>query len=153
MKLLILFLLMVQVAQAASSGNLLLSGVVAPNNSLVITPNGTNNTTLNVTAGVSNLNVASVAETSNDGNGYKITAQSVNSGFLQLSATAKAAYTFSYNGAAAISLTNAAQTVKTSAALTQLTTATSQVVVNVTALPNALAGTYSDTVTISIVGL
>lgn len=150
---LIWILLITQFAQAASSGTLALSGTVAPNNSLVVTPNGTNNTTLTVVAGVTNLNVAAVVETSNDGNGYKITAASATGGFLQLSATSKTAYTFGYGGAAAITLTNAAQTVKTSGVLTQQTTATSQVVVNVTALPNALAGTYSDTVTISIVGL
>lgn len=153
-KLFVLFAFFISSAVfAASNGTLTLSGTVLPVNSIVITPNGTNNTTLNITGGATNVNVASVQETSNDPLGYKITLQSVNAGFLALTtdATKKTAYQISYNGGAAITTTAIAQTVKTSALLTQQTVATSAVTVNVTALPNALSGTYSDTVTISIV--
>ena len=65
--------------------------------------------------------------------------------------TKSTAYTVSYDGAAAISLTNADQDVKNVSSLAGLTTNTSDVSVNVTAFPTAPAGTYSDTITISIV--
>lgn len=138
---------------AASSGTLTLSGTVLPVDTIVVTPNGTANTTLDIATGVTNLNVASVQEVSNDPLGYKITLLSTNGGFLELTTNAviKTAYQISYNGAAAISPTIAAQTVKTVASLTQQTTANSAVTVTSTALVNPLAGTYSDTLTIAIV--
>lgn len=147
-----LMLIFINQAFAASSGTLVLSGVVAPVNDLVVTPNGTNNTTLNIGAGVSNLNVATVSETSNDANGYKIFMQSVTGGFLQLNPTHRTTYTVSYAGAPAVTLTTGSTQVKSVASLSTQTTASSAVTVNVVALPNALAGTYSDTITVSIVG-
>lgn len=148
-----LLLLVSVTVLAAPTGTLNLSGTVAAINSLVVTPNGTNNTTLNIATGVTNLNVASVQETSNDPLGYKITLQSSNAGFLQLSTNAaiKTAYQVSYNGAAAITPTATAQVVKSVASLTQQTTATSAVTVTSSPLANPLAGTYSDTLTIAIV--
>jgi len=57
-----------------------ISGTVALVNTLVVTPNGTNNQTLNITGGETGKNVATVAETSNDANGYAISLSSANGG-------------------------------------------------------------------------
>lgn len=147
----VVFGLLPAMAFASQSGTLSLSGVVAANNSISITPNGANNTSLNITGGATGVNVASVTEVSNDESGYKITVASTNSGFLQADSNDKTSYQVSYNGGSYITPTTNASTVKTVSSLSQQTSATSQVTVNVTAAPNAMAGTYSDTLTFSIV--
>jgi hypothetical protein len=143
-------------ANAASSGTLTLSGNVAAVNDIVVTPNGTNNTSLNITSGETGKGVASVAESSNDLNGYKITMSSANGGQLQLAGNSAkyTTYQISYAGGSYVTppLSASPVTVKSVNSLSALTTATSTVAVNVTAYPTALAGTYSDTVTFSIVG-
>jgi len=140
-------------AFAADTGTLLLQGVVQATNNIVVTPNGTNNTTLNITGGENNKNVATVTETSNNLTGYKINAKSTNGSELRHSAQAnvKTTYTLSYNGGTAVSLGTNYQTLKNVNNLNGNTTANSNVVVNVAALANAPAGTYSDTVTFQIV--
>jgi hypothetical protein len=140
-------------ALAASSGTLTLSGTVSTLNDILITPNGSNNLNLNITGGESGKNVAAVQESSNDPLGYKINLKSTNAGQLQLStdATKFTAYQVSYDGGSFVTPTASDQAVKTVSSLTQKTVYTSQLSVNVTALPNALAGTYSDTLTVSIV--
>ena|ERR1035437_3599133 len=152
-KIAVLMVLIPTLVLASPSGTLVLSGIVAVFNSITITPNGTNNSTLNIASGAADVNVASVSETSNDGLGYKITVQSANGGFLEntTDATKKTAYTLSYDGAAMSSPTTSAVMVKNVSSLTQQTTDVSIVTVTVTALPTALAGTYSDTVTFAIV--
>ncbi len=143
-------------ATASSSGALTLSGSVAAFNDIAVTPNGTNNTNLNIAAGESGKSVASVAETSNDLNGYKITMSSANGGQLQLAGNSAkyTTYQVSYNGGAYVTppVSSAPVTVKTVTSLSALATANSAIAVNVTAYPTALAGTYSDTVTFTIVG-
>lgn len=140
-------------AMAASSGSLLLQGTVALVNTIVVTANAANNTSLNITTGETGKNVASVAETSNDLNGYTITVSSPTGGFLvnTANAAAKTAYKVSYNGATAVTPTVAALQVKSVASLSGLTTNTSAVTVDVTGLSTAAAGTYQDTLTIAIV--
>jgi hypothetical protein len=140
-------------ANAASSGSLIVSGSVSMVNSLVVTPNVANNTSLNITGGESAKNVASVAETSNDLAGYKIMMSSATGGLLvnQSNSANSTAYQVSYNGGAAQSITSAGIAVKNVASLAALTTNTSAVAVNVTAYPSAPAGVYQDTLTISIV--
>lgn len=153
---LILTVLTSTATYAASSGTLTLSGVVAAVNDITVTPNGSNNTSLNILAGESAKNVASVLESSNDINGYKIQMYSANGGQLQLAGQPSkfTAYQVSYNGGSYTTPPVAASpaTVKNVSSLSALSNATSAVAVNVTALPTALAGTYSDTVTFSIVG-
>ena len=138
---------------AADTGTLLLQGLVNATNNIVVTPNGTNNTTLNITDGESNKLVASVLETSNNLTGYKINAKSTNGSELRHSAQAsvKTTYTMSYDGGSAVSLTTAYQQLKNVSSLTGLTSNTSNVTVSVAALANAPAGTYADTVTFQIV--
>lgn len=139
-------------AQAAGTGNLLLQGTVTIVNDIVITANA-NATNLNILGGETNKLVATVDETSNNLNGYKIQMLSANSSKLVLStdSSKSTTYTVAYDGGAPVSLTGTAQTVKNVGSLSGLATDTSNVNVNVTAAPNATAGTYEDTITISIV--
>ena len=138
---------------AASTGTLLLQGTVAAVNDIVVTANSPNNTTLNIVAGESGKNVASVAETSNNLNGYKIFISSPTGGFLvnTSDAAAKTSYKIAYDGAAAVTPTVAPLQVKNVTSLTGLTTDTSTVAADVTAFATAPAGLYEDTLTISIV--
>jgi hypothetical protein len=136
-------------ALAASSGNLPLSGTVAQVNDLLITENGTNNTSLNITGGESGKNVAAVQESSNDELGYKVSVSSLNNGQLQLASDAskQTSYQISYNGGSYVSPTSSAAVIKSVGSLGGLTVSTSQLLVNVTAYPTAVAGVYSDTLT------
>ena len=138
---------------AANTGTLLLQGTVAVVNDIVVTPNNPNNTTLNIVAGETGKNVASVAETSNNLNGYKIFISSPTAGFLvnTSDSSAKTAYKISYDGAAAVTPTVAPLEVKNVSSLTGLTTDNSAVAADVTAFATAPAGLYEDTLTISIV--
>jgi hypothetical protein len=138
---------------AASSGTLVLSGTVPLVNDLVVAANGTNNTSLNISGGESARLVASVAETSNNATGYTITLASANGGQLTntADATKKTSYQVSYNGGGYAQPSAAAATVKSVSSLGAQTTNTSAVRVNVTAYPGAPAGTYSDTLTLTIV--
>lgn len=138
---------------AASTGTLLLQGTVAAVNDIVVTPNTPNNTTLDIVAGESGKNVASVAETSNNLNGYKIFISSPTGGFLvnTSDAAAKTSYKISYDGATAVTPTVAPLEVKNVTSLTGLTTDNSAVAADVTAFTTAPAGLYEDTLTVSIV--
>lgn len=134
---------------AASTGTLTLSGTVVVINELEIFPVG--NTTLDILLGETNRKVADVSEMSNSLSGYKITMRSANSSNLRhsLDATKQTAYTISYDTAAPISLTTTDQVVKTSL-VSGLVSDSSEVRVNLPGNATAAAGTYSDTVTISI---
>ncbi len=133
------FLTLTTQAQAADTGTLILRGVVPAVNNIVVTPNGSNNTTLDVAAGVSNKLVASVLETSNTVLGYKINVKSANGSELRntVDASKKTNYQLSYNGASAVSLSTNYQMVKNVTSLSGLTNATSNVQVSVTAFPAA----------------
>lgn len=139
-------------AFAAGTGTLNIQGTVALVNDITITANA-NATALSVTGGETNKLVASVTETSNNLNGYKINAKSLHASQLvhSVDGTKKTPYTLSYNGGTAITLTAVDQQVKNVSSLSGLTTASSNMNVNVTAYANAPAGTYNDTITISIV--
>lgn len=147
------FLLTTGAAEAASTGTLLLQGTVALVNDIVVTPNGANNTTLDIVGGAAGVLVASVAETSNNLTGYKINAKSDNGSELRNSsdATKKTTYTISYDGGSAVTLTTSYQQVKNVTSLAGLTTNNSNVNATVAAYAAAPAGTYSDTVTFQIV--
>ncbi len=139
-------------AHAASTGTLLLQGTVALTNDIVVTPAGSNNTTLDIVGGQSVL-VATVAETSNNLTGYKINAKSDNGSELRngSDATKKTTYTLSYDGGSAVTLTTSYQQVKNVSSLSGLTTNNSNVNATVAAYAAAPAGAYSDTVTFQIV--
>lgn len=138
-------------AFAASSGTLTLSGTVASVNNIAVTPDGNNNTSLNITAGETGKSVANVIEVSNNPTGYKIQMLSTNGGQLRRTSNDYTTYQVSYDGGSYAAPTTSAQDVKSVSSLSSQTTSTSAVLVKVVAKPNATAGTYSDTVTFSIV--
>lgn len=140
-------------ANAATTGSLTLSGSVAVNQSIVITPNGSNNVNLNILTGETDRNVASVAETSNNAIGYKIEVSSAGNGYLVNTgdSSKKTPYQLGYNGGTKVTLTTITQVLKNVSSLSGLTTNNSAVLLDVTAYPGAPAGTYLDTVTLSIV--
>lgn len=140
-------------AQAADTGTLYLKGEVPVINNILVKPNGSANTSLDILGGESNKLVAAVEETSNNSTGYKINAKSQNQGELRNTkdANRKTTYRLGYNGQSPVSLTQNYQQVKSVNVLNGQTTASSNVVVDVSALPNAVAGTYEDTVTFQIV--
>jgi len=137
-------------AFAASSGTLLLQGVVAATYNISVATDGANNVSLNILGGGSNQSVANVTETANNAGGYKIQASSVNNGLLKNGSIDSLAYTLKYGAGSPVSLTTSAQTVYTSPTLSSAVTNIQNVKVSHTAKPTALAGTFSDTVTLSI---
>lgn len=136
---------------AASTGTLLLQGQVQEVLDVVVIPNGSN-TNLNILAGETDLNVATVEETSNRLTGYSIKLSSATEGELRhtVESTQKTTYTVSYDGAAAVAPTSTGVVVKTVSSLSGLTTDTSNLNVNVASLATAVAGTYQDTLTVTI---
>ena len=139
-------------AFAASTGTLFLSGTVAAVNDLEITPNSSA-TSLDIVSGEINKLVATVKETSNSLTGYRIMMRSANSSKLMntLNNSKNTDYTISYDGSSYFVLSNSDQVVKNVSALVGLTTNSSDIKVNVSPYGTAPAGTYVDTVTISIV--
>lgn len=96
--------------------------------------------------------VATATEVSNNLSGYKISMKSTNASNLRHGSdpTKQVAYQVSYDGGSLLSLTSSDQVVKPASALSGLTTDTSEIRVSFPAQPNAAAGTYSDTITVSI---
>ena len=138
-------------AMAASTGTLLISGTVSAINDITLST--TSYTTLNITGGETNRLVATATELSNNLLGYKINMRSLNGSKLVhgVDASKSTAYTVSYDGQAPVSLTTSDQPVRNTALPNSPTGKVSNIAVNVTAYPTAPAGTYSDTITISIV--
>lgn len=137
---------------AADTGTLLISGTVAAVNDISISPSSY--TTLNITGGESNRLVAQATETSNNLAGYKINMKSVNASKLVHNSDSSkyTGYTVTYGSSATVyTLTTSDQTVKNVSSLPGLQSALSDIKVSVTAYPSAPAGTYSDTITLSIV--
>ncbi len=148
----ILSLILALSSYAADTGTLILSGTVVASCNIVITPNGSNNTTLNITGGDTNKLVANAQETCNNATGYKINVKSTNGGELRHGTvpSLKTTYTLSYDGQTVTPTTNYQQ-VKNVTVLNTPANTTSTIHATVAAYPSALAGTYSDTVTVQIV--
>ncbi|TWB32803.1 hypothetical protein [Nitrospirillum viridazoti] len=132
-------------ALADTSGSIKLSGTVIQSCTVAVTDAGA---TLNILSGSSNVAVGSVVENCNDGAGYTITVASANNGTLKSSATGAQAvsYTTTYDG------TNGSGS---SFAVTRSGAQfnkTSNVSVTVPANAQAIAGSYADTLTITIAG-
>lgn len=138
-------------ASAAPSGTLTLRGTVAVVADIVVTPNG-DNLALDIAGGESNKLVASAAETSNNLTGYKIFVSSATDGELRhtTDATKKTTYQVRYAGSSAVSPTASGVQVKNVSSLSGLTTNNSNINVDVDAYATAPAGTYEDTLTITI---
>ena len=130
-------------ALAQSNGAVALKGTVP----LVCTVGVTDmNQSLNLTGGESNKSVGSIVENCNSGTGYNITVSSSNAGKLKAaSGTAEISYTVGYDGQSGGLTSN--MTVARSGAQFSKTSALN---VTVPANAQAIAGSYSDTVTITI---
>ncbi|TWB12999.1 spore coat protein U-like protein [Nitrospirillum amazonense] len=132
-------------AGAATSGTIKLNATVLQTCTVAVTDAGA---TLNILSGSSNVAVGSVVENCNDGAGYTITVASSNNGTLKSSATGAQAigYTTSYDGTNG---SGGSFTVTRSGAQFNKT---SNVSVTVPANAQAIAGSYADTLTITITG-
>jgi len=137
---------------AASTSTLLLEGSVVSTNEINITAEAIA-TNLNILQGETGAKVAIVEETSNNRAGYVIQMSSLHAGKLQHASdnTKSTPYQLSYDGGSYKSPTTIPVTVKTVSSLSALTTVNSDVLINVTDYPTAIAGVYSDVVTFSIV--
>ena len=127
---------------AAASGTVKLNGTVSLNCTVAVTDLGTS---LNLTAGGNNVQVGTVTESCNDGAGYTINVTSANGGKLSSAAanSQPISYTTLYDGASAsgnVAVTRSSANFGKVASLN----------VTVPAAAQAIAGTYSDTLTIAI---
>lgn len=113
--------------------------------------------TLDIENGETARLVATVDEESNNAAGYRIDMESVNGAVLQHNnGTSSVAYTIAYDGAAAVApgALGTPVAVKTSGALTGLTTDVSNVEITVTAGGTGIpAGAYTDTLIFTMVAL
>jgi hypothetical protein len=137
-------------AFAATTGSLLLQGVVPQKISLSVTAQ-TVASTLDLSTSQTDLAVASVNEKSNSKTGYKVTIASTNLGKLKRTDGADVfSYTMKYNGSA-VALNSAAGTT-----LTNSTSSTVNAVKGVSisytgvAAESMIEGTYADTVIFTI---
>ncbi|WP_044558557.1 hypothetical protein [Azospirillum sp. B4] len=132
-------------AAAGASGSIQLNSTVAQTCTVAVTDA---NATLNILSGSSNVAVGSVVENCNDGAGYTITVASANNGTLKSSATGASAisYTTSYDG------TNGSGQSFTVTRSGAQFNKTANVSVTVPASAQAIAGSYADTLTITIAG-
>jgi len=143
--------LLASISNAATSVDLPLSGTVTAiyDLQIAVKPEAA---ALNIVAGETALSVATVSEKSNALNGYKIMARSANGSELRntTDATKKTTYTINYDGAGPITLTTSDASIKSVPSLPGLTTVSSDVKVTVAPYGTAPAGTYTDTVTFTI---
>ena len=137
-------------AFAASTGTLILQGVVGVYYNLAVSPDGSNNTSLDILAGESGKSVANVLEQSNDPNGYKISFLSANAGLLKNGVVDQVSYQIKYGSGGLVSPSATYQTVFTSGSMVSPASQSQNVKVSFAAKPGALAGTYSDTLTFQI---
>ncbi|MEA1674404.1 spore coat protein U domain-containing protein [Nitrospirillum sp. BR 11163] len=131
-------------AAAGTSGTIQLNSSVAQTCTVSVTDAGAQ---LNILTGSNAVTVGSVVETCNDGAGYQISVQSANGGTLKSSATGAqpVSYTPIYDGQSSGSSVNV---VRSSAQFNK----TATVAVTVPANAQAIAGSYTDTLTITIQG-
>jgi len=139
---------------AAATGTVNLSAVVTGLNDMVVTALA-KASALDIIGGEAGVKVASVSETSNNRVGYHITMYSVNAGKMvnAVDPLVFSPYTISYDAGASVAppLQAAPVTVKTVSLLTGKTIDVSDVNITLTANPDAVSGTYADTITFSMV--
>jgi hypothetical protein len=137
-------------SMAATTGTLLLQGIVPQKMSIVVTAD-TVASALDLSTSQTNLVVASVNEKSNSKTGYKVTITSANLSALKRTDGPEVfSYTMKYNGAA-VALTSIAGTTLTNSTAASVNVNKS-VSISYTGVDNEsmVEGTYSDTVTFSI---
>jgi hypothetical protein len=138
-------------AFASTTGVLNLSGSVDVNYSIDVAPTAAA-TDLNIEDGETATKVADVTEITNNPAGYKVTLESANAGELVHNSVLSSvvAYTLDYDGNV-VSPDGNVQTAKSEASQALSPGNVSEVKISFTGLgTNAIAGTYSDTVTFEI---
>ena len=128
-------------AQAQTNGSIQIKGTVATVCTVAVTDIGAS---LNITGGETNKPVGTIVETCNSGSGYRVTVSSSNAGSLK-NGNSAITYQLNYDGQSGG--LSGPMTVERSAAASAKQV---QVGVTVPATANAISGTYSDTLTISI---
>ena len=129
-------------AVASTSGSVKLQGNVALNCSVAVTDL---NQTLNLVGGESARQVGTVVENCNSGTGYSISLSSANGGLLKNSSNATVSYQVAYDGQGG-SLGSTMSVTRSTAQFAKSV----PLAVSLSANTNAIAGSYSDTVTITI---
>ena len=129
-------------ATAATSGTVKLQGTVALNCTVAVTDL---NQSLNLVSGESARQVGEVKETCNSGTGYSISISSANGGVLKNENSGSVRYQVAYDGQANY-LTTALAVPRATAQFGK----TIPLTVSLDGSANAIAGSYSDTVTITI---
>ncbi len=130
-------------AGATTTGSIGISGRVDPNCYVVVTDQ---NRTLNLVGGTTNLTVARIGERCNSSRGYTVTFNSLNGGAVVNANGSRIAYTMRYDGQTR-SLTSSHVRTRNGP---QNTVRTRDFQVTVPANAQALAGTYTDTITVTI---
>ena len=137
-------------ALAATTGSITIQGSVP--STVAITVTGTTGfNTLDLATNATNQQVASVVEQSNSATGYKVTLASANAGALKNGTIGSVSYTAQYNSVN-VSLSTTAQTVTNTTSATAVVNVTKPLTVSFTgqAPASMMAGTYSDTLTLTI---
>ncbi len=135
---------------AATSGTLLLQGVVAKKISIVVTAQGVASA-LDLERSQSGLKVATVNEKSNSNTGYKVTITSANLGKLKRTSGSEVfSYSLKYGGSS-VGLSSAAGSVFRSSSAAAVNV-NKDLTVSYTGIANEsmVEGTYSDTLTLNI---
>ena len=147
--LLVLSLLMSTSVFSATTGTLLLQGIVPQKISLIVTPIASASG-LDLSASQTDLKVATVNEQSNSKTGYKVTVTSANLSKLKRTDGPEVfAYTMKYNGSA-VALTSAAGTTVTSASTNANVNKDVSITYAGIAPELMVEGTYNDVVTFTI---
>ncbi|MDO9183678.1 MAG: fimbrial protein [Bacteriovorax sp.] len=145
-----LLLLTTTSVYAATTGTLLLRGVVAQKVSLVVTPQSIAST-LDLSTSQTDLVVASVNEQSNSKTGYKVTISSANSSKLKRTDGADVlTYTLKYNGSAVALSSSTGTTITNSSPSSVNVNKSVSISYTGVAAEAMVEGTYADTITFSI---
>lgn len=135
---------------AATSGTLLLQGVVAKKIAISVTPEAAAST-LDLETSQSNLKVATVNEQSNSKTGYKVTISSENLGKLKRTDGAEVfSYSLKYAGSA-VSLSSVSGSTFTNSSASAVNV-NKDLTISYTGVPaeSMVEGTYADTLTVNI---
>ena len=150
MKKLLVLALLISNAQAATTGSLLLQGIILPTRSITVTAVSGVNTNLDLTTTQTDLKVATVNEKSNSILGYKVTITSLNLSKLKRSGgTEVFPYTLKYNEISAPVSTVAGYSVTYPAGLVNVNRDLDISYTGVSA-ETLVEGTYQDTLTLTI---
>ena len=147
----IILLLISSSIYGATTGTIILSGLIPKVVSIVVTGIAPFNT-LDLTTTQANLPVANVQEQSNDTSGYQVTASSTNAGLLKNGALGSIAYTAKYNSVS-FSLTVSPVVITNVLSSVSVVNVTKPLTISYTGTPavSLMNGTYSDTITFSII--